>query len=205
MPKNLETLLDRVEEELGADAWAALADAIGLDVDPDRRSGSDSNFPNDVDEAQAGEMKAGTEPQKAYNAHLPAGEDGDTEERVPEDAVTESDLDARLEELREELLLEEDLAEVVDDLEASAQEALAEALPGVVEDVGEKMASGGRGYVDEVQETYGLVRTAPGFEAGRTPAGTGRGTQQKLDSGDSGGESYREQIQDTFAPGEGER
>lgn len=131
-------------------------------------------------------------------------------EGAPDEAITEDELEARLEEIREEAVSQADLAEVVDELEASAQKALAEALPGVAEGVAEKMASGGGvDYSDEIGDTYGTGRPATGLEAGRTPTGSGSGrrggTRQKA-AGDGGADEavdYSEEIEAAFGSGGG--
>jgi len=191
MPEDLEAILARVEEELGEDARAALAEAVGMDAD--RAGGSGSNLPDDVDEAMAGEMKAGG-----------SGEGQGQETDSPDDPITESELEAALADIREDAITHEELAEVVNDLEESAQEALMDALPGLAEEVGQKMGTGGRGdYTSEIGETFGGGRTATGLEAGRTPTGTG-GPSQKMDAGDSDAVDYTEKIAAEYAPGEGE-
>lgn len=62
MPEDLEAILARVEEELGADARATLEEALGLDGDRDGGSGSD--LPDDTEEAKDGELKAGGTAEK---------------------------------------------------------------------------------------------------------------------------------------------
>jgi len=183
MPEDLEAILARVEEELGEDARAALAEAVGLD-DSAGSGQSESSRPPDVEEAMAGELKA------------QGSGDGEP--------VTREDLEAALENLDGEVVTEEDLAELVDDLEASAKEALMDALPGITEEVGQKMATGGHAdYTSEIGETFGTGRTATGLEAGRTPTGTG-GPSQKMDAGGSNAVDYTEKIAAEYAPGEGE-
>jgi hypothetical protein len=187
MPDDLKAILARVEEELGEDARAALAEALGLDGDRADRSGSD--LPDDVDEAMAGEMKAG----------------GDGEETAsPDDPITEAELEERLEEIRDEALTQDELAEAVDDLEESAKEALMDALPGLAEQVGQKMARGGVDYTGAIGEAFGSGQTATGLERGRTPTGSGRGTRQKMDAGgsESEGVDYTEEIAAAFGAGE---
>ena len=179
MPNDIEAILARVEEELGEDARAALAEAVGLD--DSAGSGQSGSSPlTDVEEAKDGELKAHGS--------------GDGE------PVTREDLEAAL----EGAVTEEDLAELVDNIEASAKEALMDALPGITEEVGQKMATGGRAdYTSEIGDTFGGGRTATGLEAGRTPTGTG-GPSQKMDAGGSDAVDYTEKIAAEYAPGEGE-
>lgn len=190
MPQDLEAILVHVEEELGEDARAALAEAVGMDGD--RAGGSGSDLPDDVDEAMAGEMKAGGSGD---------GEGQGQETASPDDPITEAELEEALADIREDAITHEELAEVVSDLEESAQEALMDALPGLAEEVGQKMATGGRvDYSSEIGEAFGGGRTATGLEAGRTPTGTG-GTSQKMDADGSEAVDYTEEIAAAFGAG----
>lgn len=190
MPEELDSLLARLRQVLDEDDFREVASAVGVDpdaVDGAGGGGSGSDVPPAATEASAGEMKA----------------DG---EGAPDEAVTEDELEARLEEIREEAVSQADLAEVVDELEASAQKALAEALPGVVEGVGQKMA-GGVDYADEIGDAFGTGgRTATGLEAGRTPTGVGSGrrsgTRQKAgDGAGADGVDYTDEIEAAFGVG----
>jgi len=179
MPDDIEAILARVEEELGEDSRAVLAEALGLDGD-DGRSGSD--LPDDVDEARAEEMKAGG--------------DGDDE------PVTREDLEAAL----EDAVTQSDLAEMVEGLEASTREAVMDALPEIADEVGQKMATGGGvDYTGAIGETYGRGPTATGLERGRTPTGAGSGgTARKMETGQSESNSvdYAEDIAAAFSTGD---
>ena len=180
MPNDIEAILARVEEELGEDARAALAEAVGLD-DSAGSGQSGSSPPTDVEEAKDGELKAHGS--------------GDGE------PVTHEDLEAAL----EGAVTEEDLAELVDDLEASAKEALMDALPGITEDVGQKMATGGVDYADDIADTYDRGPRTTGLEHGRVPTGAGSGgTSQKTDAGGSEREpvDYAEDIAAAFSTGD---
>jgi len=180
VPEDLEAILARVEEELGEDARAALAEAVGLD-DSAGSDQSGSSLPTDVEEAKDGELKAHGS--------------GDGE------PVTHEDLEAAL----EGAVTEEDLAELVDDLEASAKEALMDALPGITEDVGQKMATGGVDYADDIVDTYDRGPRTTGLEHGRVPTGAGSGgTSQKTDAGGSEREpvDYAEDIAAAFKTGD---
>ena len=191
MPDDIEAILARVEEELGEDARAALAEAVGLDGSAGAgRSGSD--LPDDVEEAMAGELKAGG--------------DGEGEETAsPDDPITEAELEAALADIREDAITHEELAEVVSDLEESAQEALMDALPGLAEEVGQKMATGERvDYTRAIGKAFGRGRTATGLKAGRTPTGSG-GTSQKMDAGGSEAVDYTAEIAAAFGGQEGDR
>jgi hypothetical protein len=193
MPEDLEAILARVEEELGEDARAALAEAVGMDGD--RAGGSGSDLPEDVNEAKEGEMKAS-------GSGDGEGQGQGQETASPDDPITEAELEEALADIREDAITHEELAEVVSDLEESAQEALMDALPGLAEDVGQKMATGGRvDYTSEIGETFGGGRTATGLEAGRTPTGTG-GTSQKMDADGSEAVDYTEEIAAAFGADE---
>jgi uncharacterized protein YidB (DUF937 family) len=174
MSDDLRTILARVEEELGEDARAALAEAVGLD-DSAGSSQSGSSLPADVEEAKDGEMKAHGS--------------GDGE------PVTREDLEAAL----EGAVTEEDLAKLVDDIEASAKEALIDALPGITEEVGQKMTEDVDHAVD-VADTYGRGSRATGLEHGRVPTGA---ASQKMegDRSESGAVDYTEDIAATFGGG----
>lgn len=184
MPDDIEAILARVEEELGEDARAALAKAVGID-DSAGSGQSESSLPTDVEEAKDGELKA-------YGS-------GDGE------PVTHEDLEAALEDLDGEVVTEEDLAELVDDLEASAKEVLMDALPGITEEVGQKMATGGVDYAGDIADTYGRGSRATGLEHGRVPTGAGSGgTSQKMNAGGSEREpvNYAEDIAAAFRTGD---
>lgn len=57
------------------------------------------------------------------------------------DAVTEADLEARLEQLRAEVVTADDLADHRADLEESMAAVIGEVLPAIVEDVAGRMAA----------------------------------------------------------------
>jgi len=128
---------------------------------------------------------------------------GGEETASPDDPITEAELEAALADIEEDALTHEELAEVVSDLEESAQEVLMDALPGIAEEVGQKMATGGRGYTGSIQSEY-----APGARS--TPSGAGRnpvadGTAEKMEAGGSGRDSesvdYTDEIAAAFQRG----
>ena len=176
MPDDLKAILARVEEELGEDARAALAEAVGLD-DSAGSGQSGNSLPTDVEEAKDGELKAHGS--------------GDGE------PVTREDLEAAL----EGAVTEEDLAELVDNIEASAKEALMDALPGITEEVGQKMATGGVDYAGDIADTYGRGSRETGLEHGRVPTGA---ASQKMegDRSESGAVDYTEDIAAAFRMGD---
>jgi len=141
----------------------------------------------------AGEMKAGG-----------SGDGEDQGTASPDDPITESEPEAALADIREDAITHEELAEVVSDLEESAQEALMDALPGLAEEVGQKMATGGRvDYSGEIGETFGSGRTATGLERGRVPTGAGSGgTSQRMDGDGSEAVDYTEEVAAAFGADE---
>lgn len=194
MSEDLEALLARVESEMGEEERAAFEQAIAAVAEEELNGGGGSRGQDGkvgnpaADEAMAGQLKARGS--------------GSDEGSVPDGAVTEDELEARLEAFREEALTHEELAEVIDDLEASTREALMDALPEITEDVGQKMAASRVDYTGAIGEAFGTGGTPTGLEPGRTPTGSGGGTSQKMDTDDSESVDYTEDIQGAFGADE---
>lgn len=140
--EDIEAILSQVEEQINPEARAALEIAMGDGAG----SGSDSDDGGDVDaEAAAeGEMKEGGGPPVPDEEEEEEEEDekSNPEGDVDGEVVTKEELDQRLAELKEETATSEDIENIKSDVEESAKSAISETLPGIVEDVGEKMATG---------------------------------------------------------------
>lgn len=211
----LAAILADVEEELGADARAALAEQLTVD-DLDQEIAVDADtgeaaIGNDALEAMEGELESG-------GAGQGKAEDGDGD--VPEEALTEEELERRLDEIRADLegaVTEDDVDEALEELRESAKAAIGEAVPGLVEDVGQKMAGVRRGAAD-----YGAA-IARGFSGGEVPddgvsidldydrpgaaSGSGSGSsapESTKANGQGEGRDYGEQIEGAFGSGAGE-
>lgn len=141
--EDVTAILDKVEEEINPEARIALEAAMGgggVDTASDDGDDEPEVGEEDADEAKDGEMKGDD----------PTDDDEDEEEKADdepgEDVVTKEELDARLEEfqesIKEETVSQEDLEDVKSNLEEATKSAINESLPGIVEDVGEKMATG---------------------------------------------------------------
>lgn len=140
---DLTAILDEVEEAINPEARIALEAAMGGDaVDDD---GGDGPEDSAAEEAAEGEMKEENEGEDEEEEDEKSGEGEGGDADVPDGVVTEEKLDERLEEFKSELeggVSEEELAEKMGDLEESMKGAINEAVPGIVEDIGEKMATG---------------------------------------------------------------
>lgn len=140
--EDVTAILEQVEEEINPEARAALEIAMGEDAPSDDGAGADA------EEAAEGEMKeAGSDEDDDYEEEDedddgPPADGKSTETGVPDDVVTKEELDERLEELKSEQVTQEDIESIKSDLEEASKSAINEALPGIVEDVGEKMATG---------------------------------------------------------------
>lgn len=137
---DLEAILSQVEEQINPEARAALEMAMGGSA-PDDDEGEAGA---DAEEAQEGEMKGDGEgpPGEGEEEEEEEEEAKSGEDELPDGAVTKEELDQRLNELQESTVSKEDLEDVKSDLEEASKSAISEALPGIVEDVGEKMATG---------------------------------------------------------------
>ena len=138
---DLEAILSQVEEQINPEARAALEMAMGGSAPDDDEGDAGA----DAEEAQEGEMKGdGEGPPGEGEEEEEEEEEGEKSggDELPDGAVTKEELDQRLTELQEETVSKEDLESVKSDLEEASKSAISEALPGIVEDVGEKMATG---------------------------------------------------------------
>lgn len=108
------------------------------------------------------------------------------------DAVTEPELEAAMADLREEVLLREDLPDIVSEMEESAQGAVIEEAP----DVARKM----RGEVDYCRQIGARFGTTASPPQPRAPAGGAAGAQGKLDADrDTPRPDYGQAITDAFS------
>ncbi|UTF55991.1 hypothetical protein [Natronosalvus rutilus] len=140
---DLTAILDEVEESINPEARIALEAALTPEATGE---GGDEGPEDQAAEAAAeGEMKEEEDEvpdDEDEDEKADAGEGGDG---LPDGVVTEEKLDERLEEFKADLeggVTEEELAEKMGDLEESMKGAINEAVPGIVEDIGEKMATG---------------------------------------------------------------
>jgi hypothetical protein len=151
--EDIQQILDQVEESINEEARIALEAAMGdgaAEVNTAGEHGEDDEEEEgneDAEEAMDGEMKEKLadefdltvdeleEKLGGDEGGESAGDDGGD---VPEGAVTKEQLDERL----ESVVTQDDLEDVKSDLEEASKAAIDEALPGIVEDVGEKMATG---------------------------------------------------------------
>lgn len=168
--EDLQAILDAVEEEVGEEAATALRVALSEGKGGGGSGGSDDGGDGDAEEAKDGEMKGDGEDEDDDEP----GEDenpGADEKSLPDDAVSKEQLDERLEELKSDMVTSEDIESVKENLEESTKSAINETLPGIVEDVGEKMATGdtpspaGGSTADTVDYTED-IQTAFGNEGG---------------------------------------
>jgi len=134
--EDISAILEQVEEQINPEARAALEIAMG-DGAPD----GDEGGSEDAEEAAEGEMKGEGEGPPSGDGEEEEEEEED-EKELPEEAVSKEELDQRLTELQDSTVSKEDLEDVKSDLEEASKSAISEALPGIVEDVGEKMATG---------------------------------------------------------------
>lgn len=134
--EDVQAILDQVEEAINPEARAALEIAMGDDAP------SDEGPDDDAKDAAEGEMKE-DDPDEDEEPEEDEPEEGKSDGGdVPDDVVTKEELDERLEELKSDQVSQEDLESIKSDLEEASKSAINEALPGIVEDVGEKMATG---------------------------------------------------------------
>lgn len=187
MSDDVRAILERMRSELDEDGFRELANAVG--VDPDEFDGTGSDVPQDATEAKDGEMKIG------------AGAAGkaDEDRATPDDAVTEAELEEALADIRADAVTQEDLADVIEDLEQAAQKALMEELPGITEQVGQKMATGrgGSTYGGSITSTFAPA-ASPG--PGRNPVARSRdgATAEKM-NGSGEPVDYADAIEDAFS------
>jgi len=135
---DLEAILSQVEEQINPEARAAIEMAMGGSAPSDDEGDAGA----DADEAKEGEMKGDGEGPPGEEEEEEEEEEKSGGDELPDGAVTKEELDQRLTELQEETVSKEDLESVKSDLEEASKSAISEALPGIVEDVGEKMATG---------------------------------------------------------------
>ena len=150
--EDIQAILDQVEEAINEEARIALEAAMGggaaeADTASDDGDEEDEGGNEDAEEAMDGEMKEKLADEfdlTVDELEEKLGGDGDGESGgddggdVPDGAVTKEELDERL----ESVVTQDDLEDIKSDLEESAKAAINESLPGIVEDVGEKMATG---------------------------------------------------------------
>lgn len=140
---DVTAILDEVEEQINPEARIALEAAMGGNLGGE--DGGDGPEEQAAEEAAEGEMKEETPPGEGDGEEDEEEDEKATGGDVPDNVVTEEKLDERLEELKSEVeagVSEEELAEKMGDLEESMKGAINEAVPGIVEDIGEKMATG---------------------------------------------------------------
>lgn len=141
MGEDMMAILDEVENQIGEEAASAIRMAL--------EAGED----DESDDPEEGEMKEDEEDEEGEDEdHDMEDEEHDEEDEkeetaddtpdLPEGVVTEEKLDERLEELKAGMVSEEQITSLKEDLEETTKAAINESLPGIVEDVGEKMATG---------------------------------------------------------------
>jgi hypothetical protein len=151
--EDIQAILDQVEETINEEARIALEAAMGdgaaAEADTAAEDDDEEEEGNeDAEQAMDGEMKEKLADEfdltvDELEEKLAGDEDNDSDGGddggdVPDGAVTKEELDERL----ESVVTQDDLADVKSDLEESAKAAINESLPDIVEDVGEKMATG---------------------------------------------------------------
>ena len=140
MSEDVVQVLDAVEEEMGEEARDVLEGAIG----------SGGGGDTDAEEAKEGELKGDDEEDDEDDAAGKADNEDDDEDTksVPDNVVTDDQLDAKLDERVEELRadlksdVEDSIEDLGDQIEETTKAAVSEAVPSIVEDTAEKMATG---------------------------------------------------------------